>query len=318
MLEPRYDRSRSRLPLLITAVLVLLVLVLAGGVLMATKSVLDTALTAARPSQSGTQGLPAGLFPSGPATGSPGSGPTPQPIVSGGTTPDISPTPEPEPSIGPTPAPSLDPPPAPGPFAMDLYRKGADVPELRDIWCVPAAMQTSINIMKQGPVDRSKATQARLYALARTFATARLVGPGAEPEGWAGGLNQLGYGPYEVAVEPTVTAAIQLGARQLRLTGRPVGLMVWRGAHSWVMSGFRATADPGYTDHYRVTAVFIEDVWYPRISSIWGVSRPPDALVPVGALPQDYLPWKRPTHPYPGKDGRFVLIVPTVAAPTTP
>ena len=77
------------------------------------------------------------------------------------------------------------------------------------------------------------------------------------------------------------------------------------------MSGFTATADPAQTDGFAVTAVRIEDVWYPRLSTIWGYSRPPDALVPVGLLPEDYLPWKRPSGPYPGKDGQFVVVIPT-------
>ena len=59
-----------------------------------------------------------------------------------------------------------------------------------------------------------------------------------------------------------------------------------------------------------MTDLRIEDVWYPRISSIWGESRPPDVLVPARLMPEDYLPWRRPTGRYPGKDGRFVLIVP--------
>jgi hypothetical protein len=192
---------------------------------------------------------------------------------------------------------------------MDLYHPGAFVSELTKVQCVPAAMQTIINIVRHGS-DRSAATQARLLALARHLS---LTHPdaGAEPEGWAKGLTQLGFGPYTVDAEPTLVAAIHVAARAERLTGRPVGLLVWRGAHSWVMSGFRATADPAFTTNFRVTAVDIEDVWYPRISSIWGASRPPDALVPVARLPRDYLPWRRPTGTYPGKDGRFVLVVPT-------
>ena len=59
-----------------------------------------------------------------------------------------------------------------------------------------------------------------------------------------------------------------------------------------------------------VTGVNIEDVWYPYVSSIWGASRPPDALVPVSKLKADWLKWRRPTHRYPGMDGRFVTILP--------
>ena len=191
---------------------------------------------------------------------------------------------------------------------MDLYHKGDYVGELTKVWCLPAAMQTSMNIMDAG-ADTTRATQARIFSLARKLAPA--PDGAAEPEGWAKGLTKLGYGAYAVTEKSSIADAIHLVARQIRLTNRPAGLMVWRGAHSWVVSGFTATADPAITDHFTVTAVRIEDVWYPRFSTIWGYSRPPDALVPVSALSADYLPWKRPTGRYPGKDGKFVVVIPT-------
>ncbi|MFI5225622.1 MAG: murein biosynthesis integral membrane protein MurJ [Candidatus Limnocylindrales bacterium] len=209
------------------------------------------------------------------------------------------------PSSGRSPAPS--PTPKPGPFAMDLYSKGDYVGEAIDTWCVAAAMQTSMNIMDVG-ADRTQATQQRLFRLARSLDPA--PDGAAEPEGWAEGLTKLGYGKYRVSAQPSIRAAVQLAAKQLRATNRPVGLMVWRGAHSWVMSGFTATADPATTSQYKVTAVRIEDVWYPRFSTIWGYSRPPDALVPVSALDGDYLPWKRPRGTYPDKDGKYVMVIP--------
>lgn len=224
--------------------------------------------------------------------------------------------------VGPPPARLvLDPPPVfDGAFSMNLYQRGDFVSEQTKYYCVPAAMQTMINIMSPG-ADRTRVTQDRLYRLARKLSPKTLVGKGAEPEGWASGLEQLGFGRFVVDVQPTRAKAIKAAAKALRLSGRPVGLLVWRGAHSWVMSGFRATADPAVTNDYTVTHVVIEDVWYPFISSIWGASRPPNALVPVKALPEDYLPWRRPTHRYPDKDGQFVLVVPvtegTGAAPTS-
>jgi hypothetical protein len=217
-----------------------------------------------------------------------------------------SPAPSPSASAKPSPSPSAAP---SGPFAMDLYRAGEMASERYKIWCVPAAMQTIVNIIDRSH-DTTLAMQRRLYALARRLSPATLVGTGAEPEGWAAGLNQLGYGRYEVAIARTRAAAIRLAAAAIRATGRPAGLLVWRGAHSWVMSGFRATADPAKTNAFSVTHVYIEDVWYPLVSSIWGASRPPDALVPVGKLAEDYFPWRRPTRHYPDKDGMFVLVIP--------
>lgn len=232
------------------------------------------------------------------------------------TTPDASTAPveTPEPSAGVV----LDPPPAPGPFSIDLYRKGDFVSELEPIWCVPAAMQTMMNVIGTDQPDRTKATQRRLYKLARLLSTEKLKGPGAEPEGWADGLNQLGYGPYVVAVAPTRRAAVAQAAVALRMTGRPVGLLTWKGAHSWVMSGFEATADPAWTDDFTVTGLYVEDVWYPAISKLWGPSLPPDSLDPIEKLGIDFLPWRRPTARYPDKDGRFVLVLPTLDEPALP
>ena len=78
------------------------------------------------------------------------------------------------------------------------------------------------------------------------------------------------------------------------------------------MSGFTATADPAYTDHFEVTAVYIQDVWYPYVSTIWGASRPPDRLVP-GRAPGGGLPaLLAPRARWPARDGRFMLILPAL------
>jgi hypothetical protein len=209
---------------------------------------------------------------------------------------------------------ALDPPPKAGRFVIDLYDEGDFVPQARADWCVPASILAMMN-MTDADGDRPRPTQRKLDRLARTLSTPRLRGAGSEPEGWAGSLDRLGVGPYEVRAERTRAAAIAAAARALRLTGRPVGLLMWRGAHAWVMSGFRATADPAYRDDFRVTDVYVVDPWYPRVSSIWGPAPRPDSIVPVRRLAEDYLAWLRPAVRYPEKDGRFVLVVPVADTP---
>jgi hypothetical protein len=245
---------------------------------------------------------------------SPSASPLELPIASASPAP--SPTPAGTPRSRQDPTPLATPSPTPGPFGMDLYATGDYAREYLDTWCLPAAMQTSINIMDSG-ADVSKATQQALWSYARSIAP-DLEG-GAEPEAWAIGLQRLGYGSYEVSIQPTLEAAIQLAARQIRLTGRPAGLLVWKGVHSWVMSGFKATRDPALGDDFTVTGVYIEDVWYPRISSIWGESNPPDTLVAVKDLPQDFLPWHLLYDgPHPDKDGKYVIVIPTPPQLTRP
>jgi hypothetical protein len=195
---------------------------------------------------------------------------------------------------------------------MNLYRKGDFASQVTKTYCVPGAMQTMMNVIDRGSRRATRARQDRLYRLARRLSTDRLRGSGAEPEGWARALDRLGYGPYEVISKKTRGGAIKAAAAAIRATGRPVGLLVWRGAHAWVMTGFRATADPAVTSDYKVTHVRIVDVWYPRVSSIWGASRRPNALVAVARLKEDYLRWRRPLMRYPEKDGRYVLVIPVL------
>lgn len=221
-----------------------------------------------------------------------------------------SPSPSASATPRPTPAYRYDPPPQRGPFEMDLYRRGDFATQVTKIYCVPGAMQTMMNVIDRGATKASRRVQDRLYRLARRLSTDRLRGQGAEPEGWARGLEQLGYGEFEVVVAGSRNGAIRAAARAIRRTNRPVGLLVWRGAHAWVMTGFKATADPASSSKFEVTHVRIVDVWYPRVSSIWGASVRPNTLVPVGKLKEDYLPWRRPSGPYPDKDRRFVLVVP--------
>lgn len=192
---------------------------------------------------------------------------------------------------------------------MNLYRKGDFVSQATKDQCVSGAMQVMLNIMRSKD-DRSKATQARLQRLARDLSDPyTLHGPGAEPIGWARGLEQLDGGNYEVVAARSRGVAIEQAARAIRLTGRPVGLLVWRGAHSWVMHGFEASSDPA-AGAFTVQYLYVTDVWYPRVSSIWGPSRGPNAKITPKQLEEDYLPWKRPTGRYPGMDGKYVLVLP--------
>jgi hypothetical protein len=201
-------------------------------------------------------------------------------------------------------------------FVIDLYEKGDFVSQARSDWCVPAAIQTMANLTVAGTArDGSVPSQGRLDRLARSLSSDRLVGPGSEPEGWAAALNKLGFGPYVVVSVRTRDGAIEAAARAMALTRRPVGLLMWRGAHAWVMSGFDATTNPATTDDFRVTHVHVVDPWYPRTSSIWGASQRPDTQIAVSRLAADFLPWRRPAVRYTEKDGQYVLVLP-VADPS--
>jgi hypothetical protein len=242
-------------------------------------------------------------------TGRPASPPpTARPSPTPSRTPEPTPTPSPTPR--PTPIPEFVPMATPTPdpvLAMNLYGRGDFVSQATKDQCVSAAMQIMLNII--GPEnDRSAKTQARLDDLADKLSGGRAGA--TEPMGWAAGLEQLGGGGYRVEIAPSRTKAILRAATAIRATGRPVGLLVWRGAHSWVMHGYEATADPIAGVPFEVTHIYVSDPWYPRVSSIWGASRGPNARITPKQLEEDYLPWRRPTGRYPGMDGQYILVLP--------
>ena len=133
-------------------------------------------------------------------------------------------------------------------------------------WCIPASTQTMMNMMDAGEPDRSRALQARLYRVGDrleedgTFSDDREIDlfRGMGISEWAGLLNRYEYGPYGLAGAKTRQNALRKAALMMRRTGKPVGLVVWHGAHAWVMSGFTATADPARTKDFTVTSVWVQ------------------------------------------------------------
>ena len=205
----------------------------------------------------------------------------------------------------------LRPKPRKGAFRMDLYRRGDHVRQYTGSWCVGASMQMMINMIESGRPNRSRRTQRDLYDLARDVSPWVERRPGASTYGWAGGLTELGHGPYSELSAPGKQEALRIAARQMRYTRKPVGLLVWSGRHAWVMSGFRATADPAYTDKFEVTHVYIEDPWAGRTSPGWGRGLAPHSLVRVSRL-SGFTRWSSHHRPEYGRDGHYVIVAPLI------
>lgn len=203
---------------------------------------------------------------------------------------------------------------APKSFVVDLGRRADFVAQTNNVQCVGASMQMMLNMIRPG-ADRSAETQLRLQQLARAWSPERPDGRerrGASVVGWAAGLTVIGVGPYEVAGYPTIEDATLAAARAIRATGRPVGLLVWRGRHAWVMSGFKATSDP-LTGAARVTSVMVEDPLYPAVSRAWGASPAPGSALSLSELGRQFVP--RTSSWWGSFDGQYVIVQPSVFDP---
>ena len=171
-------------------------------------------------------------------------------------------------------------------FAMNLYRRGDFVAQHTFEWCVGASLQMALN-MTTDDRDASRANQQELWEMARERSNSPFGG--ANPRGWTAALNDLGIGPYVLVSIPDFDQALRVAATAIRETKRPVGLVMWRGRHAWVMSGFESIGDPAVLDDVRITGIRVLDPLYPHGSDAWGPSPKPNALIKPATLAKQFV-----------------------------
>ena len=216
-------------------------------------------------------------------------------------------------------SPSVDTTAPPGPVREPVDVNIDDQPKLmfiseqKNTWCGASAVQMALNVL--GPaIDVTAAYQKVIRQLEVDYTDHEdSHNGGAGPVGMAAALNELGGVTYELRIYDTRAEALFDAARAISSTGEPVILLAWRGAHAWVMTGYRADADPTLFDDAKVDGGYVLDPWYPRVSSIWGRSDPPGTYQNAAEMKRNFLPWKRPEGAYPGRDGKYLVLVPSDA-----
>ena len=95
---------------------------------------------------------------------------------------------------------------------------------------------------------------------------------------------------------------------RLRLTNLPVALTVSHGNHGWILTGFRATADPAKTSSFTVTSVRVTGPLY-GLQSKNGYDMAPNTKLTTAQLKRFFTPWKYAPRAMIW-DGRYVSIQP--------
>jgi hypothetical protein len=232
--------------------------------------------------------------------------------------PDATPTDSGSPPASPEPSPG-DGTASPTPAAVvqlrvDLGGQDVFVSQATVTWCASAAIQNVVNVVGRNP-DTSRAFQASIEQSAARYTTrADSRNGGWGPRGMADALTTLTQTRYVLKIAATRDEAVKMAVTAIAVTRRPAVLLAWRGAHAWVVSGYRVTADPLSGEAFRVSAIRVLDPWYPRTSNIWGKSKAPGSWHDAPDLERNYLPWRRPEAKYPGRDGNFLLIIPVAGA----
>jgi hypothetical protein len=216
------------------------------------------------------------------------------------------------PSAAPSPTPTPKPARKPVNVRIEPKPAAAFVSEAKNTWCAAAAVQIALNV--NGPaarIDTTRARQAKIRKLQVDLTTRKdSKNGGAGPLGMVASVEELGKVDYELRIYDTRAEALRASAKAIKQTGHAAILLAWRGAHAWVMTGYRADADPTVFANAKVTGAYILDPWYPRVSRIWGRSDKAGVFQDAAEMKRNFLPWKRPEGRYPGRDGKFLVLIP--------
>ena len=240
----------------------------------------------------------------------------------------------PEPSASPTPRVTLAPSATPTPSPTPLVREPVDVTvvddhdavftsQINDKYCAVAATQMVLTILGLGnPSDEFQAEIGSRIGEWESLRDSHNGGWG--PAAVALALKAYGEPNYEIRAYDSYTDALRDSAIAITEMDKPVVMFPWWGAHTWVMTGFKADADPTLFDDARISGAYILDPWYERVSSIWGPSDPPGNFEDLGELERNWPAfqgppgyeqigpgWTRPGGVYPDRDGKFVVLFPT-------
>jgi hypothetical protein len=174
-------------------------------------------------------------------------------------------------------------------YALNLYQEGDFVPQYTFDWCVAASIQIMHNLIddKGAGTWADRVHQGELWEMARARSSNSFNG--ANPLGWAKVLTEVGMGPYTVVSIADYKEALRTAARAIADTGRPVGLVMWRGRHVWVMSGFASLGDPDQFPKFSVTGIRVQDPLYPYGDQQWGPSPAPNTLLTPEQLATQFV-----------------------------
>jgi len=197
---------------------------------------------------------------------------------------------------------------------VNLYRNGTFTTQKSWLWCTAAGVQIVRNIVDR-KTDHTTAAQRRYFDWMRARNRYDLpLSAGVDPAGWTAGLRHFVDDRYRLVSSRSFDAALRSAVTRLRMTNLPVALTVSHGNHGWILTGFRATADPAKTSSFTVTSVRVTGPLY-GLQSKNGYDMAPNTKLTTAQLKSFFTPWKYAPRAMIW-DGRYVSIQPVpVTAP---
>jgi hypothetical protein len=187
---------------------------------------------------------------------------------------------------------------------VDLSRDGAAVTQFTSYWCVPAAVQTMLNLIT-GTSDRSFGTQSRLYEELRRSNRYAYTTRGNDVRGWSRVLTAhlpAGMGYEDVSFTSRSDAYLAI-VRTMDRTRRPVGIVVDRATHAWTVVGFTVRETPGVPNSTTVLGFYV-------VGPLGSPTDPwPKKYLSISQLNARFTPYHEATRPVVW-EGLYVIVAP--------
>jgi hypothetical protein len=190
-----------------------------------------------------------------------------------------------------------------GLYKKDLYFSGGYERQVDSRTCVAASTAMMLNFIARKDLGLNQ-----LYILKWAQPRDALNDSrqrGTDPLGWSRALTtfstRAGQGSFLYSWEARTSeySALKRAAKQIAVTNKPVGLLVWNGRHAMVMTGFEASSDPRKGD-FKLVNVWISDPYGSSHKRYAAAESPLNKYLELDATPDYDTVWY----------GKYVTVVP--------
>ena len=188
-------------------------------------------------------------------------------------------------------------------YARDVYFAAGYERQVDSRTCTAAATAMMLNF-----IARRDLNLGQLYMLRweqPRDALADSVQRGSDPLGWSRALTYFSSRTgkptvYAWEAYGSARSALKRAARQIAITGKPVGLLVSHGTHAMVMTGFIASHNPAKNDSFTLYSIWVSDPYGSAHRGYDARATPLNAYTQTDATPWYDQQWY----------GRYIVIVP--------
>lgn len=196
------------------------------------------------------------------------------------------------------------------PFKKDVYFGSGYERQIDGRTCTAASTAMMLNFIAGRDLRLNQMTILRYAQLRDALNNAKQLG--SDPLGWSRALTYFDSRTgkqftYSWEAYSSESAALRRAAKQIALTGKPVGLAIWNGRHAVVMTGFEATGDPRAGD-FTLTHVWISDPYGLSHHRYTAAGSPLNAYLELDATPTYDRAWYK----------KYVIVVPQGTGATVP